>query len=133
MTGIIPYKQLIKLHNNYQGTQDHLTLHIGKGETQSIWFKMDAELINFLRELLKPEREVSGLRVYLGEYKAGETPPGTSDEYYAKKLTVGFIATKEDPVASNIHIDHPDEVKDKTNLAFAAYNHGKICPPDICP
>jgi hypothetical protein len=131
MTGTIPYRDLIELHRNYQPTQVYLTAWKGKPETQSIWLAMDDDLKAFLLELLKPARSVSGIRIYLGEYKENETPAGTSNQDYARKLTVGFVATKE--VSGNRHIDHPDEVSNKNNLAIVAYNHGKICPPDICP
>jgi hypothetical protein len=128
--GTIPYKELLELHSNYQPTHDYLSKKKMKEETQSIWFELDDNFRQFLTELLNSSREVSGLRVYLGEYKVGNTPPGTTDEDYGSKLTIGMIATKE---VGGKHIDHPDEVEEKTNLAFAAYNHGKICPPDICP
>jgi hypothetical protein len=131
MTGTIPYKDLMELHNNYQPTQDYLSTWKGKADTQSIWLDMNDDLRAFLEELLRPERNVSGIRVYIGEYTAGKTPPGTSDKDYARKLTVGFVATKK--IGTDRHIDHPDEIESKTNLAFTAYNHGKICPPEICP
>jgi hypothetical protein len=133
MDGTIPYKDLMELHNNYQPTQDYLSAWKSKPDTQSIWFAMDSDFRKFLEELLKMERGVSGVRVYLGEYKEGTTPqdPDIDPKNYVRKLTVGFVATKQ--IGPKTHIDHPDEVANKTNLAFAAYNHGKICPPDYCP
>lgn len=129
-TGIIPYDMLINLNRNYQQTQDHLSTRKGQAETQSIWFEMDNEFKTFLAELLNPLRQVSGLRVYIGEYDKATTPSGVNPIFYINKLTVGFVATKFN---GQKHIDHPDETTKKTNLAIDAYNHGKICPPDICP
>ena len=122
----IPYKQLMELHHNYGATQDYLSDYKGKAETQSIWFEMNEDLKLFLQELLKPARSVSGLRVYICEYKNGNTPPDTSDAEYGRKLTIGMVATKA--IENKRHIDHPDEINDKNNLAFAAYNHGQLCP-----
>lgn len=127
-TGTIPYEILRRLNYNYGNTQDHLSTLIGKAETQNIWFEMNADLKNFLTELLKPGREVSGLRIYIGEYDNDTIPSGKPPANYLNKLTVGFIATK---LVGGKHIDHPDETNAKTNLALDAYNHGELCP-DIC-
>jgi hypothetical protein len=129
-TGEIPYEVLLRLHNNYQPTQDYLSIWKGITDTQSIWFEMNDDLKKFLEELLKPSREVSGLRVYLCEYRQDSVPPGSNPASYVRKLTVCMIGTK---LVGSTHVDHPDEVKEKTNLALDGYNHGKICPPERCP
>lgn len=131
-TGTIPYEVLRILNYNYGSTQDYLSTYKQKAETQSIWFNMDNDFRNFLAELLNPVRQVSGLRVYIGEYDKSTIPPGKPEIDYLKKITVGFIATKFE---NGKHIDHPDETTKKSNLAIDAYNHGELCPPQSpsCP
>lgn len=125
----IPYKLLMELHRNYLPTHAELSKWKNKPESKSIFWELTDELRRYLAEILKEENEVSGLRFYLCEYKNGHTPPGTSDEDYGRKLTIGMVTTKK---VGDKHVDQTGE-EEKVMFAQGGHNHGKICPPEICP
>lgn len=130
-SGSITYKELMQLHDNYQPTQKQLTLWKGKEETQSIWLELTPDLTSFLQEILDPNNEISGIRLYMGQYDTDTIPPEWPSADYDKKLTVGLVPTIQ--VGENVHNDITGEDPMQPALAVTAYNHGKICPPDICP
>src|SRR5690606_37240321 len=101
-------------------------------ETKSIWYEKNADFDEFLQDFLSSSS--TGLRVYLCEYDDVTLPPdvrndSTRKEKYLTKLTIGFVAIKLNDDGTR-HVNDEDETK---ILVFDPYNHGKICPPDICP
>jgi hypothetical protein len=51
-------------------------------------------------------------------------------------LTIGFVGTVYNP-STGKHEDYHTSESNEHKLVFFlgpdAYNHGKICPPEICP
>ena len=137
-TANIPYDKLLELHQEYLDKKhSRLTRTAGnKKDTRTVWFELDASMRAFLSDLLT-DTNVSGVRVYLCAYKdkvdnTGPTPI-PHKPHYLKRLTVGFVATKNG--GSGNHPDYPNSLTgaNKNFVMAPPQNHGELCPPDICP
>lgn len=130
--GKIPYQDLQRMHNHYLNNKRKvLSPPDGEPETKSIWFENHDEFKTLLRDILDPNNEVSGIRVYICQHdqESIELIDSPNKSQYLNKLTVGFVPTKA--ISDAQHVDHPEAVNNTYGLA--AYDQGKICPPDICP
>lgn len=130
--GEIPYETLKEMHKTYcNGKKKLLDASLGKSETASIWFQM-AEFRLFLENLLS-DRNISGIRTYFGVYDHHCPPPNS---IHIGNLTVGFVGTVYNPATGKHEDYHTSETNERKLVFFVgpdAYNHGKICPPEICP
>jgi len=125
----IEYWKMLELHENYKKEKKKkLSDHIGKEETNAIWFDKNTSLqAFFLRVLGDPE--LSGVRVYLCDYGKEVKDGIPKKEKYLRQLTIAFVPTVLD---GDIHRDLPAVKKEEEYfvLTGAAYDNGSLCPPE---
>ncbi len=132
LTTNIPYRTLIDLNRKYiDGKHRILSAGMAKQETISIWFELDEDLRNFLRETLT-DTKVTGVRMYFLQYpKTQITMDGNiipEKLIDVDQLNVGIVTTEK---VGEYHVDYPIS-STKTNLLVAPpLNHGSLCP-QIC-
>ncbi len=133
-TGNIAYETLMELHKRYLDNKHKLLPgNTHKGDTKSIWFKLDDSMRGFLTEVLRDEK-VDGIRAYIIQYPqeqmiiGGEKIPQNPDD--TNQLSIGFVTTSS---AESRRRDYPGSITGNKLLVVAPpMNHGELCPRD-CP
>lgn len=130
-SGNIPYQTVLDLHDLYL-KQKHKVLSADlktKEDTKSIWFELNAEMRNFLTEVLN-DKDVSGLRVYFMAYPDKQTdfdgvliPNNPMD---VGQITIGLVTTSTS--ANGKHPDYPESSNNFKMLIAPPMNHGELCP-----
>lgn len=103
-------------------------------QSKHVWFSYEefkafADALEAAKKEMdkKPDRHVSGVRIYYGAYL-----PNYNKEIYRKKLTVIFSGTYAKNNDPNTHIDITVLNKRGERELLGYYNHGHLCPPDVC-
>jgi hypothetical protein len=120
-----------KIENNGNGPGTHVPPK--KQQTKYIWISY-TRLKAFVDALGKyhpnpgtpPNPENLGLRIYLGTYL-----PDHNDQKVRRKVSVILCGTHKD--AQGIHRDIASSDATKLLAITGYYNHGHLCPPDVCP
>lgn len=99
----------------------------GDGKTRGIWFTKDE--IKEIWDLID-SKQGDGIRIYLGKYPSSEEVPDLPRQEYKNRETIVFVLTKSGGKDVFNVLAPIDLLKISSE---DAYNHGKICPPDICP
>ncbi len=130
-SGNIPYQTILQLHDRYlQRKHKFLTTDLGtKEETKTIWFELNADMRNFLTEVLN-DSDVSGIRVYFMAYPEKQIEiDGTLipiDPNDVNQLTIGLVTTSN--AAGGKHPDYPQSIGGVKMLVAPPMNHGELCP-----
>ncbi len=126
MSASIPYHLMTDLHNLYlQGTYKVASAAIGKEDTKTAWFELNADMRKFLESVLNTDSGVTGLRMYFlqnpdtqEEIRGVMTPTKKED---IKQLSLAFVATR---------LEGGKEVDIETDIE--PMNHSSLCP-SFCP